>query len=70
MLSYEFAILDWIQANMRNPALDLLMPAITALGNSGLIWLLLAGLLLPTPKYRRAGAAVLAGLVLGIICCN
>ena len=70
MLSYEFAILDWIQANMRNPALDLLMPAITALGNSGLIWLLLAGVLLLTPKHRRAGAAVLAGLVLEIICCN
>lgn len=70
MLSYEFAILDWIQANMRNPTLDLLMPAITALGNSGLIWLLLAGILLLTPKYRRAGAAVLAGLVLEIICCN
>ena len=70
MLSYEFAILDWIQANMRNPALDLLMPAITALGNSGLIWLLLAGVLLLTPKHRRAGAAVLTGLVLEIICCN
>ena len=70
MLSYEFAILDWIQANMRNPTLDLLMPAITALGNSGLIWLLLAGILLLTPKHRRAGAAVLAGLVLETICCN
>ena len=70
MLSYKFAILDWIQANMRNPTLDLLMPAITALGNSGLIWLLLAGILLLTPKHRRAGAAVLAGLVLEIICCN
>lgn len=70
MLSYEFAILDWIQENMRNPTLDLLMPAITALGNSGLIWLLLAGILLLTPKHRRAGAAVLAGLVLEIICCN
>lgn len=70
MLSYEFAILDWIQENMRNPTLDLLMPAITALGNSGLIWLLLAGVLLLTPKHRRAGAAVLAGLVLEIICCN
>ena len=70
MLSYEFAILDWIQANMRNPIMDLLMPAITALGNSGLIWLLLAGVLLLTPKHRRAGAAVLAGLVLEIICCN
>ena len=70
MLSYEFAILDWIQANMRNPIMDLLMPAITVLGNSGLIWLLLAGILLLTPKYHRAGAAVLAGLVLEIICCN
>lgn len=70
MLSFEFAILDWIQANLRTPALDLLMPAITTLGNGGLIWLVLAGILLLFPKHRKAGAAVLAGLVLEVICCN
>ena len=50
MLSFEFAILDWIQANLRNPIMDLLMPAITTLGNSGLIWIILAGILRLMPK--------------------
>lgn len=70
VLSFEFAILDWIQENLRNPILDLLMPAITTLGNSGLIWIILAGILILMPKYRKVGVAVMAGLVLEVICCN
>ena len=70
MLSFEFTILDWIQANLRNPIMDLLMPAVTALGNSGLIWIILAGILILTPKHRKNGAAVMAGLVLEVFCCN
>ena len=70
VLSFEFSILDWIQSNLRNPILNQLMPAITALGNSGLIRILLSGILLLMPKYRKAGAAVLAGLALEVICCN
>ena len=70
MLSFEFTILDWIQVNLRNPIMDLLMPAITTLGNSGLIWIILAGILIIMPKYRKVGVAVMAGLVLEVICCN
>ena len=70
MLSFQFTILDWIQANLRNPIMDLLMPAITTLGNSGLIWIILAGFLILMPKYRKVGVAVMAGLVLEVICCN
>ena len=70
MLSFEFAVLDWIQANLQSPLMDLLMPAITALGSGGLIWIALAGILILIPKYRKAGVAVLAGLVLEVVCCN
>ena len=70
VLSFEFGILNWIQANLRNSIMDLLMPAITALGNSGLIWIILAGVLILMPKYRKIGVAVLTGLVLEVICCN
>ena len=70
MRSFEFALLDWIQGNLRNPVMDLLMPAVTTLGNGGLIWIALAGILLLIPRYRKAGAAVLAGLALEVICCN
>ena len=70
MFSFEFAVLDWIQANLRSPIMDLLMTAITTLGNHGLVWLILAGILLLTPKHRKAGVAVLAGLALEVACCN
>ena len=70
MLSFELTILDWIQTNLRNPIMDLLVPAITTLGNSGLIWIILAGILILMPKYRKVGAAVMAGLVLEVVCCN
>ena len=70
MLSFEFPILDWIQANLRTPTMDLLMPAITTLGNGGLIWFILAAILILVPKYRKVGVAVLAGLALEVICCN
>ena len=70
MFSFEFAVLDWIQANLRSPIMDLLMAAITTLGNHGLVWLILAGILLLTPKHRKAGVAVLAGLALEVACCN
>ena len=66
----ESSILDWIQTNLRTPVLDLLMPAITALGNGGLIWIVLAAGLLLMPGHRKAGAAVLAGLALEVVCCN
>lgn len=70
MLSMESSILDWIQTNLRTPVLDLLMPAITALGNGGLIWIVLAAGLLLMPGHRKAGAAVLVGLALEVVCCN
>ena len=44
--------------------------SVTTLGNGGLIWIALAGILLLIPRYRKAGAAVLAGLALEVICCN
>lgn len=70
MLSFEFTILDWIQANLRNPIMDLLMPTITTLGSGGLIWIAVAGVLMLLPKYRKVGFSLLAGLALEVICCN
>ncbi len=70
MLSFELGILDWMQANLHSPVMDRLMPAITALGNNGLIWIVCAGVLLLLPKHRKTGATVLAGLALEVVCCN
>ena len=41
-MAWEFAVLDFIQENMRNGILDTIMPMITSLGNGGIVWILLA----------------------------
>lgn len=61
----DFSVLYRIQDIFRCPILDFLMPKITFLGNVGLIWLLLSGVLLLLPKYRRVGILLLVGLAVG-----
>lgn len=68
-MGMEIQILDWIQ-NLRTPAGDVLMPIITSLGNVGIVWILLAVLLLMIPGTRRTGAVLAAALVLDVILCN
>ena len=68
--SIDFAILDFIQANMRLPFSDTMMPFITHLGESGILWIILAIVLLCIKKYRREGFTVAAALILCLIFCN
>ena len=46
MQTLEFAVLDWIQANLRCGFLDAAMPAVSGLCDHGEIWVLLALILL------------------------
>ena len=69
-VSFDLPVLDWIAANLTSPALDWLMPKITALGNAGIFWILIAAVLLLLPKHRRAGAAMGAALLAGLLICN
>ena len=66
----EGDILLWIQDNMRNDFLDVIMKAITRLGNGGLIWIVLAILLLMFPKYRYAGVASAISMILTLLTVN
>lgn len=66
----EFAILDWIQANLRCGFLDAVMPVLTRLGDVGLVWIVLGLVLTAIPRTRRYGAAVLAALLIDVILCN
>ena len=50
--------------------MDFLMPKITLLGNGGAVWILSAVGLLATKKYRKFGAFLLAGLVIGVLTGN
>lgn len=69
-MSLDWSILHGIQNVLACPFLDFLMPKITALGNGGAIWLLAAGGLLCTKKYRRQGLLLLGGLAVGVLVGN
>ena len=48
---FDLPILDWIAANLWCPALDAIMPVITALGDAGIFWMLVAAALLLNKQY-------------------
>ena len=69
-MTFDQSLLQWIQDTLTCPALDLLMPRVTALGNGGAVWLLAAGGLLCTKKYRKQGVLLLGGLAAGALVGN
>ena len=69
-MTLDQTILHGIHAALTGPFLDFLMPKITAFGNGGAIWLLAAGCLLCTKKYRRQGVLLLGGLAVGVLVGN
>lgn len=66
----DFAILDFIQDYLKCGFLDWLMPRISALGNSGLIWILIAVAFLFTKNYRKQGVVLAVGLIVGFLIGN
>lgn len=69
-MSVDWAILHWLRDTLACPALDVLMPKITMLGDSSAVWLLAAGGLLCTKKYRKQCILLLGGLAAGVLLGN
>ena len=71
MQQLELGILDWIQANLRCGALDVLMPALSWTCNHGEIWIVLAAVFQPWNFHYEPGAslilAFLAIVLLGTV---
>lgn len=65
----ELQILDLIQ-KLRTPAGDVIMKLITILGNAGIVWILLAVLLLVRAKTRESGVMLALALALNALICN
>ena len=61
-MSIDWSILHWVRDVLTCPFLDFLMPKLTLLSNGRAVWLLAAGGLLCTKKYRRQGLLLLGGL--------
>lgn len=63
----DWTALHWIRDTLHCGFLDLLMPAITALGNGGIIWLIAAAALSVSKKYRKYGIVLFAALAAGAL---
>lgn len=84
-MEIEFRILDFLQG-MRTPVGDAVMCFITKLGNAGMIWIVLAVILLLIPKTRKphkgiplwpfgpdtrkTGIVMMAALCINLVVCN
>lgn len=68
--STDWAVLRWIQENLRCDALDLIFPKLTLLGNAGAIWIAAALALLLSKKYRKYGICLACALMAGLLICN
>ena len=67
---FDLPILDWIAANLWCPALDAIMPVITALGDAGIFWMAIAAALLLSRKTRRVGVGMGIAMLTGLLLCN
>lgn len=65
----ELQFLDFLQT-IHTPFLDKTLAIITSLGNAGIIWIVLAVVLLILPKTRKTGIIVAAALLMNLILCN
>lgn len=66
----DFQILDFLQQHCRNSALDRILCVVTHLGDVGMVWIVLAIVLLLIPKTRHCGAVVAVALLLDLILSN
>ena len=63
-------LLQWIQANMTAPWLDVLMVAITKSGDMAAVWFVLALLLCLKPQTRPYACRIVTAVVLSVLVCN
>jgi undecaprenyl-diphosphatase len=63
----DIAMLQFINNNLQNPVLDKLMPIITSLGDSGMIWVIISFILMLSKKYKKVGILSILALILSTI---
>ncbi|MDO4198063.1 MAG: phosphatase PAP2 family protein [Erysipelotrichaceae bacterium] len=70
MTAFELQILDLIQKYMASPLMNTVMVFITSLGDYGILWIIITGILLFNSKTRKEGIASAISLILCAIICN
>lgn len=66
---WEIEVLDALQ-NIHTPWLDKIMVEITSLGNAGILWIVMAAVLLIIPRTRKVGLCMAIALVLDLLMTN
>jgi len=64
---FDGSILLYIKDNMHGDIMDKVMVMSTYLGNGGIIWIIIAALLILNKKYRKIGFMALGALILSAI---
>lgn len=60
----DLNILKTLHSLVQNPFFDKVMPYITSLGNSGIIWIVISIVMICIKKYRKTGILCLSALLL------
>ena len=69
-MNFELGILDKIQEIFKSGFMDGFMPFVSKLGNEGIIWIVLALVMLIIPKTRKIGLTVTVALIIDVLLCN
>ncbi|SEP37265.1 phosphatase PAP2 family protein [Propionispora vibrioides] len=70
IVTLDQTILFWIQNHLVSSVLNPYMIFLSAIGNSGIIWIVLGIALLAVKKYRWLGVTVLLALVMSLVLGN
>ena len=65
--NFEIDMLIWLHNWLKSDFMDFFMSGVSRIGNVGLFWIVAALVMLVTKKYRRCGAFVGIGLLLGFL---
>ncbi|WP_309568890.1 phosphatase PAP2 family protein [Clostridium estertheticum] len=64
---FDISILLFIKYNMYGIIMDKVMVILSYLGNAGIIWIMIAAILISNKKHRKIGLMALAALILSAI---
>lgn len=67
ILDFDWAVFQFVEKYLWCPFLDVLMPLITHSGDMGLVWIVLAVILLFFKKYRKFGVMMITGLLISLL---
>lgn len=70
LFSLDGGVLLWIQTHLRGPVQDAAIGFYTTLGNAGVLFIVLALIMLCFKKTRKTGIVVLVALAIGFVCTN